>query len=177
MLLITLPGTAILYVGDEIEIGTVAIPPGRVRDPFERRLPGYGLNRDPARTTMRWDASEPAGADDLEWCNIATQNADPQSLLVLYRRLIALRKRSSDLFAAARASERVLSHWRRNDAGAVFVALDPGEAEETAPFEGEGRVLVSTRLDRQGQCLQAVSFCGRTRGVVLEAGGRLFRNA
>jgi alpha-glucosidase len=101
MLLLTLPGTVILYAGDEIGIGDVTIPPDRIQDPFEQLLPGYGLNRDPARTPMRWDDGPKAGftagepwlpiGDDIAECNVSAQCRDRASLLALYRRLIALR--------------------------------------------------------------------------------------
>jgi hypothetical protein len=42
--------------GDAIdELGTegAKIPPDRITDPFEKLLPGYKLNRDPERVSMR----------------------------------------------------------------------------------------------------------------------------
>ena len=61
MLLLTLWGTPFLFAGDEIGMESVAVPPERVRDPFEKLVGGYGLNRDPERSPMRWDASEAGG--------------------------------------------------------------------------------------------------------------------
>ena len=57
MLLLTLRGTPTLYYGDEIGMQDVPIPRERVQDPFEKRVPGLGLGRDPERTPMQWDAS------------------------------------------------------------------------------------------------------------------------
>ena len=34
-------------------MANVPIPPGRIQDPFERRVPGMGLGRDPVRTPMQ----------------------------------------------------------------------------------------------------------------------------
>ena len=48
MLLLTLRGTPTLYYGDEIGMLQVPIPPDRVRDPFEKNMPGLGLGRDGA---------------------------------------------------------------------------------------------------------------------------------
>ena len=38
MLLLTLPGTPILYQGDELGLGDVPVPPGQVMDPVAARL-------------------------------------------------------------------------------------------------------------------------------------------
>ena len=59
MLLLTLRGTPTLYYGDEIGLPQVPIPADRIRDPFERNVPGLG--RDGCRTPMQWDASPGAG--------------------------------------------------------------------------------------------------------------------
>jgi alpha-glucosidase len=93
VLLMTLRGTPIFYAGDEIGMRDVAIAPENVQDPFERLVPGYGLNRDPERAPMRWDCSRNAGfttgrpwlplGPAIEQCNVATQRADDHSLLSL----------------------------------------------------------------------------------------------
>jgi alpha-glucosidase len=61
MLIMTLRGTPFLFAVDELGMEQVPIPPERVQDPFEKLVGGYGLNRDPERSPMRWDGS-PAGA-------------------------------------------------------------------------------------------------------------------
>ncbi|MGH8662777.1 MAG: alpha-amylase family glycosyl hydrolase, partial [Burkholderiales bacterium] len=53
MLLLTLRGTPTIYYGDELGMRNVSIPPGEVQDPFECRVPGLGLGRDPVRTPMQ----------------------------------------------------------------------------------------------------------------------------
>ena len=52
MLLLTLRGTPTLYYGDEIGMTDAVIPPELVQDPWEKRVPGFGLGRDPVRTPM-----------------------------------------------------------------------------------------------------------------------------
>jgi alpha-glucosidase len=101
MLLLMLPGMAVIYAGDEIGMRDVPIPSDEARDPFERQLPGFGLNRDPHRTPMRWNAMPQAGfttgkpwlpvGDDVETCNVEIQREDKRSQLNLYRSLIGLR--------------------------------------------------------------------------------------
>ena len=106
MLLLTLRGTPINYYGDEISMADVAIPPDRVQDPWEINVPGLGLGRDPERTPMQWSAEANAAfclpqatpwlplADDYEQVNVATQQADPQSMLLMVKRLIEIRRQS-----------------------------------------------------------------------------------
>ena len=61
MLLLTLRGTPFFFAGDEIGMTNMPIPAQCVQDVFERRVPGYGLNRDPERSPMRWDDSPNGG--------------------------------------------------------------------------------------------------------------------
>ncbi len=61
VLLLTLRGTPTLYYGDELGLRDVAVPPDRVQDPWERRVPGQGLGRDPVRTPMPWTPEPNAG--------------------------------------------------------------------------------------------------------------------
>ena len=56
MLLLTLRGTPTLYYGDELGLADVEILPELVQDPWEKRVPGHGLGRDPVRTPMPWNA-------------------------------------------------------------------------------------------------------------------------
>jgi alpha-glucosidase len=86
-LLLTLPGTAFIYQGDEI-----GLPNGPGADPpFDR------AGRDRMRHPMQWDASATGGfTTGTPWLppidpadrNVEAQRADPGSLLNHYRRLI-----------------------------------------------------------------------------------------
>jgi alpha-glucosidase len=104
LILATLPGTAVLYYGDEIGMTDVRVPAGLQRDAMT--LGGHNPqgNRDRARTPMQWDGDAPSGgftADGVTpWlplgasaaCNVADQRQDPASALWLCRSLIALRR-------------------------------------------------------------------------------------
>ena len=64
MLLLTLPGTPVLYYGDEIGMTDVPVGPDQVRDPIAALVPGRG--RDPERsrcagTTAPGPGSRPGG--------------------------------------------------------------------------------------------------------------------
>lgn len=96
-LLLTLPGTTVLYYGDEIAMADVDVPADAQRDPmsWHGRAP---YNRDRARTPMRWTAGPGAGfTAGTPWLpvgtgpDVAAQRADADSVLALARRLIRLR--------------------------------------------------------------------------------------
>ena len=101
LILATLPGTTVLYYGDEIAMTDTPVPPQLHRD---RMTPGVGTGgRDAVRTPMQWDGSPTAGFTaegvtpwlpygDNAQRNVAGQRADPDSTLNLCRDLLALRK-------------------------------------------------------------------------------------
>jgi glycosidase len=103
MLLLTLRGTPTLYYGDELGIEQFPIAPEDQQDPWAIHEPQLG--RDGCRTPMQWDSSPSAGFSDAEhsqpWLplgadhtdrNVAAQTEQHDSLLSLYRRLLALRR-------------------------------------------------------------------------------------
>jgi alpha-glucosidase len=133
LLALTLPGTVFVYQGDEI--GMANGPGG---DPPVDR---YG--RDPFRHPMRWDDAAPHGgfstgepwlpATPVEGGAVATQEANPASLLHLYRDLIALRRTLGDGFELIDAAEGVLAYRR----GEHLVALNLSREEAPAPPAGK----------------------------------------
>jgi alpha-glucosidase len=158
MLLLTLRGTPTIYQGEELGMEDVPIPPDRVQDPWERRVPGLGLGRDPVRTPMQWDSGPVAGfttaaepwlplAADHRAVNVAAQVADPGSTLALYRALLALRRAEPALSVGAldavAGEGDVLTYGRRHapTGRRLRVALNLGA--ETRPLAGgDGRTLL-----------------------------------
>jgi alpha-glucosidase len=184
MLLLTLRGTPTLYYGDEIGMHQVAIAPDQVRDPFEKNVPGIGVGRDGCRTPMQWEATPHAGfstatpwlplPDDFLHENVANLDADPLSILHLYKALIALRKKLPQLvsgaYAPIAAQGDLLLYRRQCEAGVVTVALNLGAepvslASDTPGLRGE--ILLSTRLDRQGEKIQGVLDLRGNEGAII----------
>lgn len=168
MLLLTLRGTPTLYYGDEIGMHDVPIPPARVQDPFEKRLPGLGLGRDPERTPMQWNARANAGftagepwlpvAGDYPAVNVAAQRQGPRSMLALYKRLIELRRANPALSVGAYAplpSPAEIIAYARTHGDTRFITLlnfSPRAVSIDITTPGSrARVVLSTHLDRQDE--------------------------
>lgn len=184
MLLLTLRGTPTLYYGDEIGMRQVAIAPDQVRDPFEKNVPGIGVGRDGCRTPMQWDATAGAGfssgkpwlplADDYIRENVANLDADGNSILALYKALIALRRKLPQLVRGAyqpvAAQGDILLYRREGEGDAVVVALNLGAEPVSVASSsiGFGReILLSTFLDREGEQVQGTLDLRGNEGVVL----------
>jgi len=154
-LLLTLRGVAVLYAGEEI--GMVDADPSLLpQPPFDR------AGRDPCRTPMQWDASDGGGFTDGEpWLplvdlstrSVAVQSADPDSILALYRRLIAAREASPALGRGTHRSifgvaPDVLAWLRELDGQRVLVLLNVGGEARTCDLRRAGaeagEVIVAT---------------------------------
>lgn len=186
MLLFTLPGTPIFFAGDEIGMPDVPVPSSQAKDPFERLVPGYGLNRDPERAPMRWEAEAKAGfttgepwlpiGDGVADCNVGSQRNDPRSVLSLYQQLIRLRAREPALnrgcFRPMRGRGDVLLFSRGIEDEEIAVALNFGGTPAQADT-GDGKVVLSTRLDRDGERVEGYVDLRPDEGVVVRRGGLL----
>jgi alpha-glucosidase len=165
MLLLTLRGTPTLYYGDEIGMTSVAIPPERVQDPFELRVPGIGVGRDPVRTPMQWDASPHAGfssaepwlpvAPDYKDFNVEREKADARSMLALHRRLLDIRNDPALLWGAyerlPQENAHVLVYRRTYEGAGIVVALNFTEDRAPVVLPPGATVALSTHLDREAE--------------------------
>lgn len=184
VLLLTLRGTPTLYYGDELGLEDVPIPPDRVRDPWEKNLPGLGLGRDPVRTPMPW-TGEPGGGfttgepwlpfgSDLATRNVTAEERDPGSILQLYRHLIALRRREPALsigdYGAIAARGDVLCYERVFGARKLRVLLNLGDApaRRGLPEAAAWRIALSSEADRTGMAVAGEIRLRPAEGVVLE---------
>jgi alpha-glucosidase len=135
LLLLTLPGTAFLYQGDEIGQGDG--PPGESR--HDR------AGRDRYRHPMQWDASRNGGfttgepwlpAVDPTERNVDAQRDDPGSTLSLVRELIALRREFGDGFELLDAPDGVVAYRR----GRHVVAVNTTSEPKRVPLRNEPRL-------------------------------------
>ena len=183
MLLLTLRGTPTMYYGDELGMADVAIPPERVQDPWEKREPGLGLGRDPQRTPMQWDTTPQARfttgmpwlplAPDHRTANVHSLARDPQSILLLYKKLIELRRANLALavgrMESIEHSGSVLAYERIHGAQRLLVLLNLGhQPERVALPPRRGVLLLSTHLDRAQGAIAEHLELRADEGVVVE---------
>jgi alpha-glucosidase len=185
VLLLTLRGTPTLYYGDELGLSDVAIEPSEVRDPRELREPGLALGRDPMRTPMPWNTKENAGFTtakpwlplNADWParNVARMTEESQSILTLYRRLLALRRDCLALsmghFVLLDVEDDILAYARRHGSERLIVALNLGGRPHRLQLPGwarDSRLLLSTFAD--GALVEDNAVLLRSNeGVVLKA--------
>ncbi len=185
MMLLTLRGTPTLYMGDEIGMHNVPIPPHRVQDPCEINTPGLGLGRDPQRTPMQWDDRPNAGfttgapwlplSEDYENVSVQMQRDDEHSMLTLYRRLLELRRSQPALnvgsYGHVPTEGDLLAYLRRDGDQQFLIVLNLGGRE--CVFGGDapivhGRIKLSTHLDRRGEVVTDAVRLRSDEGVIID---------
>ncbi len=138
LMLLTLPGPAFLYQGDEIGLGD---GPGEERE-YDR------AGRDRYRHPMQWDASPSGGFTtgdawlppvDPAQTNVEAQREDPRSTLSLVRDLLALRRVLGEGLELVEAPPGVLA-YRRDD---HLIAINTSGEDRRIPVLGEA-VLETT---------------------------------
>lgn len=108
VMLLTLPGMAFIYYGEEIGMRDSNIPTEYIQDPAAKGDAKKGQGRDPERTPMQWNGEKNAGFSDADstWLpvapdyatyNVEAESKDPGSFLSLYRSLGKLRNESMAL--------------------------------------------------------------------------------
>jgi len=184
MLLLTLRGTPTIYYGDEIGLPQVPIPPDRVRDPFEKNVPGLGVGRDGARTPMQWNTGAHAGFSHSEpWLplssdwplrNVDVLRQDRNSIYALYRRLIATRRQSQALrrgtYHPIAANGDLLLYVREFRSERILTVLNLGTTPASVAFPAnrcQGSVLVSTSGAREGDLVDTALRLDANEGLVI----------
>jgi alpha-glucosidase len=183
MMLLTLRGTPTLYYGDELGIGEVEIPEERIQDPQAQNEPGRAFNRDSSRTPMPWsDAAYGDFSKEMPWLplnkdwstrNVATQKADQSSMLLLYQRLLKLRREEVALrtggYRELAVKDGVLAYERGEGAGRLGVALNlKGEAQEISlPKAYEGAAVLLSTCEDASATASAPLVLQPDEGVIL----------
>jgi alpha-glucosidase len=102
--------------------------------------------------------------------NVALLDADPRSILSLYRALIELRRKLPALSAGAyvpvRADGDLLVYRREHEDRAVTVALNLGAGPATVAMSS-GELLLSTFMDGQGEKIDGTLRLRGNEGVIV----------
>lgn len=157
--------TAMTYYGAPIGMRTT--PPTRredVKDPIGITGWPKEKGRDGERTPMQWTAGPQAGFStnprtwlpippNFKTINVQTEQADPDSLLNWYRKLILLRRNNRVLHEGGMlmlntADPDVLSFLRRvpGEGKPVVVAINMSNASRTVAFDLHAQGIGSTRV-------------------------------
>jgi len=136
-LLLTLPGLPFIYYGEEIGM-TGDKPDPRIRTPMQwggSPRSGVGFT-----TATPWEAPQP----DSMTTSVALEDADPGSLLNLYRRLIHLRRENQALATGTLVpltpnNPQVAAYLRRAGDHAVLVVANLGATPVADVSIGSGR--------------------------------------
>ncbi len=152
---LTLPGTPMIYYGEEIGMcGEV----GRGRGDEYRREPmdWYASESGPGMTT--WFRPDDRCNAPFDGISVEEEDGDPDSLLSLYRTVIALRRTHPALVGGEYAIHRVPREargvwalWRWDDEEAVLIAINfddemhaiPTDGDDSPPHGREVEVLLS----------------------------------
>jgi alpha-glucosidase len=163
VLLLTLRGTPFVYAGEELGLEDAEIAPDKALDPA-----GF---RDGCRAPIPWDVSATHGWATAEpWLpwpphatsrNCASLRSQPESILHLYRDLLATRRTSPALMDGTQAwmpsPEDVLCYRRHHGDDERIVAINFAMAPSTVPIHNDWRIDVSSASERaRGERWQGV---------------------
>jgi len=157
--MLALPGSSYLYQGEELGLpDSTDMPDHHRQDPSWERSGRTERGRDGCRVPIPWatdgpslgfGSSEPWLPQPKDWArwNVASEQTDPNSMLALYRRTLAVRRATPDLTSAGfellHPDDPDLVVYRRGD---VVVVLNMSDHERQLPADLVAglRVLVSS---------------------------------
>lgn len=159
VLFLSLPGTMVVYYGEEIGMQNGTIPAEAIHDELERQgVPERTQGRDPARTPMQWTPGPHAGfttgkpwlpiGQEYEATNVEVETNDPQSLLSLYKQLLAFRTSSQVIAKGSYQplkldSDNLFGYVREYNGEKIGVIVNFSR-EHTMHCEIQGELLIST---------------------------------
>jgi alpha-glucosidase len=164
LLLLGLPGTSILYYGDEIGM----VEPRVELNADDRYLADERLA---SRTPMQWARGPGVGfTTGLPWlpvgdpsrANVEDQRNDRASLLYFCRDLIEVRKQLPPQPMRAWSADGSLLTWRCGDA---VLAVNIGDT--VAEVAASGTVAISTNRDRDGERVSRRMRLGAYEGAII----------
>ncbi|TFV48184.1 glycoside hydrolase family 13 protein [Blastococcus sp. TF02A-35] len=158
LLMLSLPGSAYVYAGDELGLPQAVVPDEAKRDPIFFRSGGERSGRDGCRVPMPWNATpgvgfSPRGSAQpwlpipAEWRRYAVsrQARDDSSMLHLYRRALAVRAEHPALGAGeASVSRRGELLTVRSTAEGRSVRCVVNMGEHTVLVRTAGTLLLSS---------------------------------
>jgi alpha-glucosidase len=187
MLLLTLRGTPTCYYGDELGMQDVPLTKELMHDPAGKEDPEK--SRDPVRSPMQWDESVNAGfcapevtpwlpvADDYQIYNVAAEQRDPRSFLMLTHRLLELRRASPALTIGSYQSieqENVncFVYLRQHDDQRYLVILNFSAQDQIVTIAGytQGYIVLSTSVDREGLIDLSEVHLRSNEGILINVG-------
>ncbi|MEO5725276.1 MAG: alpha-amylase family glycosyl hydrolase, partial [Ilumatobacteraceae bacterium] len=159
VLLLTLPGTPFMYQGEELGLLDAVVPAEAAVDPG---------GRDGCRAPIPWDAEPLHGWSAEPWLpfppesdvrNVADARADEDSIVHLYRRLLALRRSTAALHLGGcdvlDDTGDLLAYTRYNDSSERWVvAINISDGPLSAPAMIRGaRVVVASDATLEGSAV------------------------
>jgi alpha-glucosidase len=157
MLLLTLRGTPTCYYGEELGMQDIVLPREAMQDPLAKAHPEQ--SRDPVRSPMQWDGRANAGfcpagvrpwlpvAHDYQTYNLAAEQIEQESATCFV-------------------------YQRQSSSQRCLVALNFSAQDQvvTLPGQSQGRVLLSTHMDREGFIPLSEIHLRGNEGLLLEVG-------
>lgn len=164
VLQLTLPGIPVIYYGEELGMRDVLVSASDVQDPYEKQKPGLGLGRDPQRSPMQWSTDLFAGfshvkpwlpvAADSDDYNVMVESDDPDSFLVLYRKLLHLRGVSTSLSHGTYtllpgSTDKIFMYAREYNSERMVVILNVSDQPSVCNIIDVNLIFLSTHTDRR----------------------------
>lgn len=159
---LALPGAVYVYQGDELGAEQVDVSPEHRQDPVWFRSGGERVGRDGCRTPIPWNGTAPGfgfTSSEESWLpfspdaserNVEALDADPDSIVWLYRRAIGLRRTTAALvaedFAWSEAPEGCLA-FRRNG---LLVVTNMTQGDVRLPVDGKVMLASADGADNVG---------------------------
>jgi len=166
ILLLTLRGTPFIYYGEELGMENIKLAKSDIVDPLGKKYWPLFAGRDMARSPMQWTDDRYAGFSteqpwlpvhrNFETVNLKILESENDSILNLYKKLIALRKEYPSLSMGewkpmVKGENGLISYYRIYKNRKIQVILN-FTAQKKAYINGKEvfwKILLSTKRDKQ----------------------------